>query len=195
MKTRATRSTSRSIAGTSNWSRATRRRRPTADSSPHAGLQRSASTAGQKRQRQQRRGFSLPLTHFDACLCLYRSARRGGAVLERTTSVCGSVTDSGAPLPWRISSSSRTVPSPICRIGCATVVSGGSSVAREADVVEADEGEIVRDAQLAASCRVDDAHRHLVVEAEDRRRRVPCVRAAARRPPRRTRSRSRRSSR
>ena len=53
--------------------------------------------------------------------------RPHGAVLARTTSVCGSVTCSGAPLPpLRMSSSTRTAFSPICRIGCATVVSGGS---------------------------------------------------------------------
>src|SRR5262245_40493023 len=40
--------------------------------------------------------------------------RRGGAVLERIVSEWGSVTDSGpATFPPRISSSSRTVPSPI----------------------------------------------------------------------------------
>src|SRR5262249_22295655 len=59
------------------------------------------------------------------------SAFRGGAaaVLERTTSVWGSVTDGGFaafPRPARISSSSLTVSSPISRIGCAIVVSGGS---------------------------------------------------------------------
>ena len=53
---------------------------------------------------------------------------RGGAVLDRTTSVWGRVTDAGGvALPRRISSSSRTVSSLSCRIGCATVVSGGST--------------------------------------------------------------------
>ena len=52
---------------------------------------------------------------------------RGGAVLDRIVRVCGSVTDSGAfSLFARIASSSATVPSPIARIGWATVVSGGS---------------------------------------------------------------------
>ena len=53
--------------------------------------------------------------------------RGGGAVLARTMSVCGSVTDTGEiSLPRRISSRSRTVPSPISLMGCAIVVSGGS---------------------------------------------------------------------
>ena len=85
-------------------------------------------------------------------------------------------------LPLRISRSSRTVPSPISRIGCAIVVSGGLDALREADVVEADDREIVGNAQPAAARASDHAHRHLVVEAEDRGRRFDRVRAAAARP-------------
>jgi hypothetical protein len=56
-----------------------------------------------------------------------RYHRPGGAVLARTTSVCGSVTCSvAATRPLSRSSSTRTAISPICRIGCATVVNGGS---------------------------------------------------------------------
>ena len=58
---------------------------------------------------------------------LASAATPTGAVVERIISVCGSVTDSGVVVrPCRMSSSSRTVPSPISRIGCAIVVSGGS---------------------------------------------------------------------
>src|SRR5213075_2139602 len=45
---------------------------------------------------------------------------------------------------------------------------GRIGISRVADVVDADDRQVVRDANLAAPRRVNDAHRHLVVEAEDR---------------------------
>lgn len=62
----------------------------------------------------------------------WRMAKRqradgGAAVLARVIRVCGSVTESGvAESSLRIASSSRTVPSPIARMGWAIVVRGGS---------------------------------------------------------------------
>src|SRR5439155_21236576 len=47
----------------------------------------------------------------------------------------------------------------------------GIDAAGKPDVVEADEGQVERHAQTPALGRLHDAHCHLVVEAEDRRRR------------------------
>ena len=98
----------------------------------------------------------------------------------------GSTTRSGA----RVGSSSnalrmRTASTPICRIGCSTVVSGGVVERRLGDVVEADHREVARDREPAGSRRGHDRERHPVVGREDRRRpHVECqqpVRRLARR--------------
>src|ERR671938_324539 len=72
--------------------------------------------------------FVVPGCFYVARCDEYANYARGGAVLERTVNVWGSVTDSGgdAPSLFRMWSSRRTVPSPIARIGCAIVVSAGS---------------------------------------------------------------------
>src|SRR5439155_4396038 len=67
--------------------------------------------------------FGVGLLKYIVSLC----EEGNGAVLERMTNLCGSVIDSGGVVwPFKICNRSRTVPSPISRIGWATVVSGGS---------------------------------------------------------------------
>ena len=56
-------------------------------------------------------------------------------------------------------------------MGCAMVVSGGSHEAREADVVEANDGDILRHSQPTGFDGPQGAYGHLVIRAEDGRER------------------------
>ena len=87
---------------------------------------------------------------------------------ERTVSWCWSVTDSGATrLPRRISSSRRTQPSPISRMGCVMVVSGGSRY-RANRMSSKPTTERSSGTRIPPPARgLHHANRHLVVETED----------------------------
>ena len=141
---------------------------PISDADPNSGARRGRSNAGvgQGCRSVQRRG------RLD---CV-----RGGAVLDRIVSVCGSVTESGAApsglsrmLPQQTHGPFADRPHRLRDRRQRRV-----DTPRESDVVEADDRQIERHAQAPPARRLDRAHRHLVVEAEDRCRRI----AAAEQP-------------